>query len=69
MWGYQRHGINPDLVVMGKPMGNGLPIAAVVARPELLADFGRKFAISIPLQNPVCIAAAQAVLNEIQNKT
>ena len=69
MWGYQRHGINPDLVVMGKPMGNGLPIAAVVARPELLADFGRKVRyFNTFAGNPVCIAAAQAVLNEIQNK-
>lgn len=69
IWGYQRHGINPDLVVMGKPMGNGLPIAAVVARPELLADFGRKVRyFNTFAGNPVCIAAAQAVLNEIQNK-
>lgn len=69
MWGYQRHGINPDLVVMGKPMGNGLPIAAVVTKPQLLADFGRKVRyFNTFAGNPVCIAAAQAVLNEIQNK-
>ncbi|HBQ2228520.1 TPA: aspartate aminotransferase family protein [Klebsiella pneumoniae] len=69
MWGYQRHGINPDLVVMGKPMGNGLPIAAVVAKPQLLADFGLKIRyFNTFAGNPVCIAAAQAVLNEIQNK-
>lgn len=69
MWGYQRHGISPDLVVMGKPMGNGLPIAAVVAKPKLLADFGRKIRyFNTFAGNPVCIAAAQAVLNEIQNK-
>ncbi|HFD2949968.1 TPA: aspartate aminotransferase family protein [Klebsiella pneumoniae] len=69
MWGYQRHGIIPDLVVMGKPMGNGLPIAAVVAKPELLDDFGRKVRyFNTFAGNPVCIAAAQAVLNEIQNK-
>lgn len=69
MWGYQRHAIQPDLVVMGKPMGNGLPIAAVVAKPALLADFGRKIRyFNTFAGNPVCIAAAQAVLNEIQNK-
>ncbi|MFE8147147.1 aspartate aminotransferase family protein [Brenneria goodwinii] len=69
MWGYQRHGIVPDLVVMGKPMGNGLPIAGVVANPELLDDFGRKVRyFNTFAGNPVCIAAAQAVLNEIQTK-
>ena len=30
MWGYQRHGLAPDIVTMGKPMGNGLPIAGLV---------------------------------------
>ena len=42
MWGFSRHGITPDLVVMGKPMGNGMPIAAVVARPELMASFSER---------------------------
>lgn len=39
MWGFQRHGVVPDLVTMGKPMGNGHPIAAVAARPQYLATF------------------------------
>lgn len=67
MWGYQRHGIVPDLVVMGKPMGNGIPIAAMVARPELLEEFGDKIRyFNTFAGNPVSIAAAQAVLDEIQ---
>jgi 4-aminobutyrate aminotransferase-like enzyme len=37
MWGFQRHGVVPDLVTMGKPMGNGHPVAAVAARPNLFA--------------------------------
>lgn len=66
MWGFQRHGIVPDLVVMGKPMGNGLPIAAVGARPALLAEFGGKVRYFNTFGgNPVCIAAAQAVLDVI----
>ena len=32
MWGFERHGIVPDLVTLGKPMGNGFPIGAVVGR-------------------------------------
>lgn len=68
MWGYQRHGIKPDLVVMGKPMGNGIPIAAMVARPELLDEFGDKVRyFNTFAGNPVSIAAAKATLDEIQN--
>lgn len=69
MWGYQRHGIAPDLVVMGKPMGNGMPIAAVVTHDQLLADFGKKVRYFNTFGgNPVCIAAAQAVLETIQQQ-
>src|SRR5258708_958212 len=43
LWGYQRHdGLAPDIVTMGKPMGNGLPIAGLVARRSVLADFGQR---------------------------
>jgi len=38
-WGFARHGVAPDLVTMGKPMGNGYPVAGVAARPDLLAAF------------------------------
>ncbi|MCB0947419.1 MAG: aminotransferase class III-fold pyridoxal phosphate-dependent enzyme, partial [Mycobacterium sp.] len=36
MWGFLRHGVVPDIVTMGKPMGNGLPIAAMAARAAVL---------------------------------
>src|SRR5262249_26871967 len=42
MWGFQRHGVTPDLVVLGKPMGNGMPIGGVVASPAILAEFAAK---------------------------
>jgi 4-aminobutyrate aminotransferase-like enzyme len=65
-WGYQRHGFAPDIVVMGKPMGNGLPIGGIVARRDVLADFGRRARyFSTFGGNPVCIAAAGAVLDVI----
>jgi 4-aminobutyrate aminotransferase-like enzyme len=41
MWGFQRHDIVPDLVTIGKPMGNGYPIAALIAKSEIIADFGK----------------------------
>ena len=34
MWGFVRHGLVPDLVTMGKPMGNGHPVAGMAARPR-----------------------------------
>jgi 4-aminobutyrate aminotransferase-like enzyme len=37
MWGFQAFGVQPDIVTMGKPMGNGHPLAAVVTRREIAA--------------------------------
>jgi len=67
MWGFQRHGIVPDLAVMGKPMGNGMPIAGVAARPEIIEEFGHKIRYFNTFGgNSVCIAAAAAVLDVIE---
>ena len=69
MWGFQRHGVVPDLVTMGKPMGNGHPIAAVVARPEVFARFAkRRHYFNTYGGNSVSCAAALAVLHVIQNE-
>ena len=69
MWGFLRHGVVPDLVTMGKPMGNGLPIAAMAARTEVLDAFAR----GVPYfntfgGNPVTMAAASAVLDVIEDE-
>src|ERR1700761_6019059 len=67
LWGYERHGIAPDIVTLGKPMGNGLPIAGIVARQEVLEDFGRRARYFNTFGgNPVCIAAATAVLDVLE---
>lgn len=42
VWGFQRHGVIPDMVSLGKPMGNGYPLAGLVLRPETIAEFGAK---------------------------
>ncbi|WP_245490585.1 aminotransferase class III-fold pyridoxal phosphate-dependent enzyme [Mesorhizobium sp. M7A.F.Ca.US.011.01.1.1] len=68
-WGFQRHGIVPDLVVMGKPMGNGMPIAGVAAKPEVLERFGTDIRYFNTFgANTVSIAAAQAVLDVIKDE-
>lgn len=69
MWGFQRHGVQPDLVSLGKPMGNGQPIAGVVARPEVLEPFGRSMRYFNTFGgNPVSCAAGQAVLDVIRDE-
>lgn len=67
MWGYQRHGVEPDLATMGKPMGNGMPIAGVAGRAELLERFGSDVRYFNTFgANSVTVAAADAVLEVIE---
>lgn len=67
MWGFQRHGIVPDLVSLGKPMGNGFPIGAVVGRQAPMERFGVTARYSNTFAgNTVGIACADAVLTIIQ---
>ncbi|WP_076865810.1 aspartate aminotransferase family protein [Bradyrhizobium mercantei] len=69
LWGFARHGIVPDMVTMGKPMGNGHPIAAMAARPELLREFGaRSRYFNTFGGNPVSAAAGMAVLDVIERE-
>lgn len=68
-WGFARHGIIPDMVTMGKPMGNGIPVSALAARHEVLAAFSDKLPYFNTFGgNPVSIAAAQAVLSVIKEE-
>lgn len=69
MWSYQRLGIEPDIVTLGKPMGNGHPVAAVITRRDLAERFspdGEFF--STFGGNPVAMAAALAVLEVIEDE-
>lgn len=69
MWGFMRHGIVPDIAVMGKPMGNGLPIAAAVMKGEVQERFGRAIRYFNTFgANHVSIAAANAVLDIIRDE-
>jgi 4-aminobutyrate aminotransferase-like enzyme len=69
MWGFQRHGVTPDLVTMGKPMGNGHPIAAVVGRRDVFAAFSRqRHYFNTFGGNSVSCAVALAVLKVIHTE-
>jgi 4-aminobutyrate aminotransferase-like enzyme len=69
MWGFMRHGVVPDIVVMGKPMGNGMPIAAAVMKSEIQEKFGQDIRYFNTFgANNVSIAAASAVLDVIEGE-
>ena len=69
MWGHQRAGIVPDVVTLGKPMGNGHPIGGVVASSDTLNAFRKAFRYFNTFGgNPVSCAAAMAVLDVLEDE-
>jgi 4-aminobutyrate aminotransferase-like enzyme len=68
-WGYQADDFVPDIVTVGKPMGNGHPVAATIARSELVDEFARHSSYFNTFGgNPVSCAAGLAVLDVIENE-
>ena len=69
LWGFQRHGVVPDIVTMGKPLGAGHPLAGLTVRPEVLAAFGRECRYFNTFGgNPVAMAAGMAVMDVIERE-
>ena len=69
MWGFQRHGLIPDMVSLGKPMGNGYPLAGLVLRPEVMAEFGQRARYFNTFGgNAVAAAVGLAVLDVIRDQ-
>jgi len=68
-WGFETQGVVPDIVVLGKPIGNAFPLAAVVTTPEIAASFanGMEF-FSTFGGNPVACAAGLAVLDVLRDE-
>jgi 4-aminobutyrate aminotransferase-like enzyme/Ser/Thr protein kinase RdoA (MazF antagonist)/murein DD-endopeptidase MepM/ murein hydrolase activator NlpD len=66
-WGFELHGVVPDIVTIGKPLGNGHPVAAVVCTPEIASQFnnGMEFFNTFG-GNPVSCAIAHEVLEVIE---
>lgn len=65
-WGFERLHIDPDLVTLGKPMANGMPLSAVVGRPETFNSFGRRQRyFNTFAGTAVPIAAAEVVLSSL----
>ncbi len=69
MWGFSRHGVLPDIVTMGKPMGNGVPISGVVFRPEVAEQFGRSVRyFNTFAGSSIPVAAGAAVLDVFEEE-
>ncbi|MCV6600305.1 MAG: aminotransferase class III-fold pyridoxal phosphate-dependent enzyme [Cohaesibacter sp.] len=69
MWAFEHQNVVPDIVVLGKPIGNGHPMAAVVTTPEIAAAFanGMEYFNSFG-GNPVSCAVGMAVLDVIESE-
>lgn len=70
MWGFEDSGVVPDIVTMGKPIGDGHPLAAVVTTPDIAREFSRKFHYFNTFGgNPVSAAVGLAVLDVIERES
>ena len=68
-WGYEVTGFTPDIVVTGKPMGNGLPLAATAASRDLVETFrARTRYFNTFASSPLQAAVGMAVLDEIEER-
>jgi alanine-glyoxylate transaminase/(R)-3-amino-2-methylpropionate-pyruvate transaminase len=64
-WGFQNFDVVPDIVVMAKGIGNGVPLAAVTTRAEIAQSLTNRIHFNTFGGNPVCMAAGSAVLDVI----
>lgn len=69
-WGHQAQGVVPDIVTLGKPMGNGHPMAAVIARRHIVEQFTEMnpMYFNTFAGNPVSCAAGMAVMDVIEDE-
>ena len=69
MWGHQLHGVVPDIVTMGKPMGNGHPLGGVVTRSDILNSYRERVMYFNTFGgNPVSCAVGMAVLDVMEQE-
>ena len=68
-WAFEQQGIKPDMIVLGKPMGNGYPMGAVITRRDIAAAFsnGMEFFSTFGGSTPSCVAG-KAVLEVLEDE-
>jgi 4-aminobutyrate aminotransferase-like enzyme len=64
LFAYETYGIEPDIVVLGKGLGNGVPVAAAVGRADIFASLDYGEGSDTWSANPICCAAVLATLDE-----
>ena len=67
-WAFEGHDVIPDIVVMAKGIGNGIPLGAVVARREVAEPMADKFLFHTYGANPTACAVGRAVLRVMKNE-
>ncbi len=67
-WGFEHYGIVPDLICCGKGISSGMPLAAVIGRTDLMDLYAPGSMTSTHTGNPVCVAAALASLDVIEEE-
>ena len=69
MWAFVDSGLRPDLVTLGKPMGNGHPVAAVITRREIAEAMAERYEyFSTFAGSPVSAVAALATLDVLEDR-
>lgn len=68
LWAFEAHGVVPDIMVLAKGIGNGIPLGAVIAKREVAEPMGPKLLFHTYGANPVACAAGRAVLRVIQDE-
>lgn len=67
-WGFEGHGVVPDIVTMAKGIGNGLPLGAVVTTPQIAQVLTQSSYLNTFGGNPVCTAGGLAVLRVLEKE-
>jgi ethanolamine-phosphate phospho-lyase len=67
-WAFESQDVIPDIVTLGKPIGNGFPLGAVVTTPEIAASFDKKEYFNTYGGNPVACAVGLAVLDVLEKE-
>lgn len=67
MYAFEKYGVEPDLVCLGKGLGNGVPVAAVIGRGDVMASLSYGEASDTWSANPLASAAVLATLDEFES--
>lgn len=67
-WGFEGHGVTPDIVTMAKGIGNGFPLAAVVTTPEIAQTMSHALHFNTYGGNPIASAVGMSVLEELEKE-